>query len=235
MNFDEQSLQRVREGRLLIGRYDDWLFEEFKPYLGQRILEIGCGLGNLLSRFTERELVVGTETFEPVVNEAQDRFRDFSNIQVVLKDITQPEIIELEPMNFDTVISLNVFEHIEDDILAMQNSKRLLRSGGHLILIVPSHQILYGEMDRSIGHYRRYTKAMMQEKLHSIGMKITQQKYVNMLGAVGWWFNGSVLRQKTPPEGQLKFFNYLVPTLRIIEKIAGAPFGISLFSVSTKE
>ena len=235
MDFDQESLQKVREGRLLIGRYDDWLFDEFKPYLGQRILEIGCGLGNLLSRFTDRELVVGTETYEPVVKEAQGRFQKYSNIQVVLRDITRPDIIELEPMGFDTVISLNVFEHIEDDIRAMTNSMRLLRPGGRLILIVPSHQALYGAMDRSIGHYRRYTKAMMQEKLHCIGMRAVKQKYINMLGAVGWWFNGSVLGKKTPPDGQLKIFNHLVPALRLIEQITGSPFGISLLSVSQKE
>ena len=234
MEFDEQSLQRVRQGRLLISRYDDWLFDEFQSFLGQRILEIGCGLGNLLSRFTDRQLVIGIETSEAAVLETRQRFQDFRNIHVLAKDITQPDIFMLGDLYIDTIISLNVFEHLEYDELALRNCMKLLQPRGYLILIVPAHQFLYGEMDRSIGHYRRYSKSSLHKKLERAGFGVISQKYLNMVGAMGWWFNGCFLSKRTPPDGQLKLFNTIVPILRAMENMGGAPFGISLLSISQK-
>ena len=234
MNYDESALQIVREDRLLINRYDDWLFDEFKPYVGRRILEVGCGLGNLLIHFTDRELVVGIEPSDDVVRQVRDRFAQYPNIVVMSLGITDSQVLELADKQLDTVISLNVFEHIEDDILALKNTFHLLRPGGKLILIVPAHQQLYGQIDRSIGHYRRYTKTSMKFTVEQAGFTILTQKYINILGALGWWVNSRLLQRHVPPSGQLRLFNSLVPALRWFEKIIPTPFGISLLTVALK-
>ena len=109
----------------------------------------------------------------------------------------------------------------------------LLAGRGTLITIVPAHRFLYGTMDYSVGHFRRYTKAMMEERLVPLGARIERQFYVNIAGALGWWFAGHVLRRTTPPEGQLSLFNKLVPLLEFGERWLRPPFGLSLVTVAT--
>jgi hypothetical protein len=89
-------------------------------------------------------------------------------------------------------------------------------------------------MDRAIGHYRRYDKGTMGRKLAETGLSTVMQKYINALGAVGWFVNGRILRQQVPPSGQLRSFNHLVPLIRRVEGAVDTPFGISLLAVARK-
>jgi len=234
MLYDEAALQNVRETRLLIDRYDKWIFGEFKPYLGRKVVEVGCGLGNQLRLLTDRDFVMGIEPFADVVEQTRTKFRQFSNIEIQQHSITEESVLSLAHHKFDTAISLNVFEHIDDDELAMRNTRVLLRKGGTFILIVPAHMSLYGEMDKSIGHYRRYDKDMMASKMKRAGFNVISQKYLNMVGALGWGVNGRLLKKKVPPTGQLKILNALVPALRTVEGTFGAPFGISLMCIAER-
>jgi 2-polyprenyl-3-methyl-5-hydroxy-6-metoxy-1,4-benzoquinol methylase len=235
MKFDETALQAVRERRLLIDNYDSWLVEEIRPFLGQRLIEVGCGLGNLLTHFVDREMVVGIETSSETIIEARRKFAGMGNISIYQYSITDPSVLVLQEMRFDSAVSLNVFEHVEDDELAMQHIARLLTPNSNFVLIVPAHQWLYGTMDSSIGHYSRYTKALARKKLEKAGFRIVHQKYLNMLGAVGWFVNGRFLRCKVPPSGQLQIFNKVVPILKAVEKVIPVPFGISLITVAQRK
>lgn len=235
MKFDEIALQAVRERRLLIDDYDSWLVEEIRPFLGQRLIEVGCGLGNLLMQFVDRELVIGIEKSPETVIEARRKFAGMEHISICEYSITDPSILALQEMRFDTAVSLNVFEHIEDDELAMQHTALLLKPNGNFVLIVPAHQWLYGSMDSSIGHYRRYTKALARDKLEKAGFRIVHQKYLNMLGAIGWFVNGRFLRRNVPPSAQLRIFNKVVPFLKAVERAIPPPFGISVITVAQRK
>ena len=147
-------------------------------------------------------------------------------------DVTEPGFLELACYKLDTGISVNVFEHIEMDELALQNIRRVLTSGARLIMIVPAHQALYGEMDRTIGHYRRYTKHSMAEKMGKAGYEVLHQRYVNLIGALGWYLNGRILKRKTPPEGQLKLMNLMMGFVKTVEGPIEFPLGISLVTVA---
>jgi len=234
MLYDENALQTVREKRLLINHYDDWLFDEFKDFLGQRIIEIGCGLGNQLQHFTDRELAVGLETSNESVEYVRNKFANLPNIETLQLSITNPEVLSLKSRSFDTAISLNVFEHIQDDLHALRNTYQLLSTNGNFILIVPAHKSLYGTMDSSIGHYRRYTKNMLRSMMKSIGFRVIKLKYINMLGAIGWGINARILKKETPPSDQLKIINSIVPFLHMFESIIPAPFGISVLCIGQK-
>ena len=235
MQYDEQAMQAVRERRLLIDEYDSWLVEELRPFLGQRVIEVGCGLGNLLKHFIDRELVIGIETCSETVMEVKRKFADFGNVLICEYSITDPSVLALQEMRFDSAVSLNVFEHIQDDELAMHHTALLLRPSGHFVLIAPAHQWLYGTMDSSIGHLRRYTKALAKEKLEKAGFRIVHQKYLNTLGAIGWFVNGRLLRRTVPPSGQLRIFNAIVPILKAAERAFPPPFGISLMTVAQRK
>ena len=235
MEYDEEALQAVRESRLLIDSYDSWLIEELRPYLGQRVLEVGCGLGNLLKHFVDREFVMGIEPSHETVAEAQRKFADHKNVDIRYFSITDPSVLTLQDMKFDSAVSLNVFEHIEDDELAMKHTGLLLKPDSYFVMIVPAHQRLYGTMDSSIGHYRRYTKDMAKEKFEKNGFKVVHQKYLNTLGAMGWYVNGRFLKRTVPPTGQLRMFNKVVPILKAAERAFPPSFGLSLLTVAQRK
>jgi SAM-dependent methyltransferase len=234
VEFSEAALQRVREDRLLIDAVDQWLYKEISPYLGQRVVEIGCGLGNFARHLTDREFYLGTETSAESIAHMRQLFASHPNMRFAIADATSPAFMELAGQTIDTVFSLNVFEHIEDDTVAVRNAVKVLQPGGHLILVVPAHMALYGSIDHAIGHYRRYNKQMMTKLFREAGLDRVTQKYINALGALGWWVNGRLRRQDTPPSGQLRLFNRLAPTIQRIERLAPPPFGISLLAVGRK-
>jgi hypothetical protein len=110
-----------------------------------------------------------------------------------------------------------------------------LQPGGAFILIVPAHPWLYGPMDSSIGHYRRYTKKMARQKLERAGFQVESQKYVNIVGALGWLVNGRIFRCRVPSRRQLRLLNGIIPICRGIERHCPAPFGVSLLSIARKK
>ncbi|MBE2233102.1 MAG: class I SAM-dependent methyltransferase [Anaerolinea sp.] len=234
MEFSESALQKVREDRLLIDAVDQWLYEEIAPYLGQRILEIGCGLGNFARHLTERELYLGTETSVESIDFISRQFAGHANMLFAVADATAPGFVDFGQLGIDTVFSLNVFEHIEDHETALCNAARVLQPGGHLILVVPAHMALYGAIDRAIGHYRRYDKRMAADLFSQTGLQVIAQKYINALGALGWGVNSRLRKQETPPSGQLRLFNILVPGIKAVERVVPMPFGISLLTVGRR-
>lgn len=234
MRYSEAALQRVREDRLLIDEVDVWLYEEIEPYLGRRLLEIGCGMGNFVGHLTDRELYLGTDVSADSVAHVRDSYRDCSSVKALVVDAADDAFLALSQYRIDTVFSLNVFEHIDDHVRAMRNVFQVLQPGGRLILVVPAHGWLYGAIDRAIGHYRRYDKDAMAELLDSVGFVPVKQKYINALGALGWFVSGRLFRNATPPSGQLRVFNRLVPLLKAFERAIPVPFGISLMTVAAK-
>lgn len=234
MEYSEAALQKVREDRLLIDAVDQWLYEEIAPYLGQRIIEIGCGLGNFARHLTDREFYLGTETSAESIAHVQQAFARHSNMHFAVADVTAPGFADLADYRVDTVFSLNVFEHIEDDGLAVRNAAQVLQPGGHLILVVPAHMTLYGSIDQAIGHYRRYDKHRMSVLFQHAGLQVIVQKHINALGALGWWVNSRLRRQTTPPPGQLRLFNAVVPIIKAVERIVPMPFGISLLTIGRR-
>jgi SAM-dependent methyltransferase len=231
---DEAALQKVREDRLLIDAVDKWLYEEIQPYLGDRVLEIGCGLGNFARHLTGCTMYIGIEASPNTVEDVRERFREHPHMIFSAVDATSATLRDYARFEVDTVFSLNVFEHIEDHMAVFEHAAHILRPGGHLILVVPAHAWLYGSIDNAIGHYRRYDRQMISECIARVGLHLVKQKYLNSVGALGWFFNGRIRRQQTPPSGQLRVFNHLVPFIKVFESIVPVPFGISLLAIAVK-
>jgi hypothetical protein len=182
----------------------------------------------------DKELAVAIENSADTVAEVQQKFSAYTNVSVYNHSITDNSVLSLQKFAFDSAVSLNVFEHIEDDELAMRHTAMLLQPENHFVLIVPAHQWLYGSMDSSQGHYRRYTKQLVKTKLEWSGFRVIHQKYFNMFGALGWFANGRILRCKVPPSGQMQLFNKIVPILKTIEQTLPPFFGISLITVAQR-
>lgn len=231
MEFNQAALQEAVERRLLIDRFDSWIFETITPHIGQRVLEIGCGAGNLTGHLVDREQVVALDLSATNVRTVSDRFAEYPNVRAVVGDGADDSLLQLRDYRFDTIVSLNVLEHIEDDARTLCLWQQLLTPGGTLVLIVPAHQRLYGTMDSSIGHYRRYNLADVSSKFDAAGLRMRFGRYMNPVGAFGWFVNGRILKREVAPAGQLKLFNSLVPVITGIDGMLRWPFGLSVLSI----
>lgn len=214
--------------------YLRWQLEQFLPFLGRRILEIGCGVGGIIDLLGPRELIYGVDIEQDVLDYTAERFRERSDCRFALLDITtlQPEQIRrLQEHRFDSIVCINVLEHIRDDIGALQIMENLLLPGGTLALLVPAHLALYGPYDKVDGHYRRYSKAYLRTILQHTGLRLLRARYFNTIGAVGWWLQYKLLRRTIHGESQFGIMNRLLPLVRFFEKVNSRPFGLSLVAV----
>jgi SAM-dependent methyltransferase len=212
-------------------RYNRWIYDRIRPAVGRRVLEIGCGTGTMTGFFADRELVVGLEVVPEYVEAAQARYRDRPNVVILHHDLTH-SVGELHSYRFDSVVSVNVFEHIPDDVRAMRAVRDILEPGGTLNLFVPSHPILHGPFDRAIGHYRRYRKRELSSKLADAGFVVEKVRRTNLLGAFGWFVNVRLLRQRKLRG--VRTYDRLVPVLSRIDRLIEPPVGLSLIAVARK-
>jgi SAM-dependent methyltransferase len=154
-------------------------------------------------------------------------------VRVQLLDLADFDPATLAPYRLDTIVCLNVLEHIEDDRAALARLFASLEPGGRLVLLVPAHRWLYGAIDRAIHHYRRYERAELVERLRETGFAVEHVAFFNRLGIVGWYLNSVLARRTTVPGVQARLQSLLVPLLRV-ESLLPLPFGLSLIAVGRK-
>jgi SAM-dependent methyltransferase len=214
-----------------LNRYNDWMYEQIAPHLGNRVLEIGSGIGNLSTYLQGRERLTLSDISPVYLEILRERFASDPAVEILRWDLEEDPPSELAPGSFDTVVCLNVLEHLAEDQAALRRMHRLLQPGGRLILLVPAHPFLYNHFDRGLEHYRRYDRRGLKDHLIRNGFYPEWLWYFNALGALGWFFNGSLLRRKLLPSGQMRLFDRLVPFLKW-ERLLGPPFGISVIAVA---
>jgi 2-polyprenyl-3-methyl-5-hydroxy-6-metoxy-1,4-benzoquinol methylase len=213
--------------------YNRWLFRNISPYLGQRILEIGGGVGSMTRMFLGRKLIVSTDVTDYNISHMKRQFSRNKNFHAVKTDISRG-VSGLNRFRFDTVVCINVLEHIKDDVATIRNAGSLLDKKGHLVLLVPAFSRIYGTIDRSDSHFRRYDKAVTIKKVEKAGFRVIKSFYMNVPGFFGWYYHGKLLKAKTHPEGDISFFDKLVPIFSFFEKIFKPPFGLSLIVIAEK-
>jgi SAM-dependent methyltransferase len=210
-------------------RYNRWMFERLHRWIGRSVLEIGSGIGNLSAFLVDRERLVLTDTREEYLGRLRRRFADRPNVSVARLYLPDDDRA-VAGQRFDTVICLNVLEHVDDDISALHAIRRLLGPGGRLVLLVPALQALYGTIDRALGHHRRYNRGGLADLLRATGFKLAHIEYFNLAGIPGWWWAGRVLRRDTIPGGSLKLYDALVPLFRL-ERFIPWRVGQSLIAI----
>jgi SAM-dependent methyltransferase len=211
-------------------QYNRWIFDRVQHGLGRRVLEIGCGTGTITSFLVERELVVGIDVVDGYVRSTTKRYRGRRNIIIRRHDLTQ-SIEPLRGYRFDSALSVNVLEHIADDVAAITAVYRLLEPGGTFTVLVPCHPALLGRFDHDIGHHRRYTKGELRGKLEASGFRVERIRRSNPLGALGWLVNVRLLGQRQLRGTNL--FDRLVPALAVLDSVE-LPLGLSLIAVARK-
>lgn len=219
------------------GSFNRWMFEEIAPFCRGNMLEAGSGIGNLSVQILAHghAVLLSDMHLEHCERLAAD-FSHFSNLLGIRQiDLADPEF-ETRHRDllgaFDTVVAFNVIEHIEDDLLAIRNCRRLLRKGGRLVVLVPAFQWLYNGLDLQLQHCRRYNARSMRTLVAAAGMEPLHARYFNALGIPGWFFSGRVQRNRVIPGYQVALFNAMVPFARLLDKCSCRMLGLSVIQVA---
>lgn len=215
--------------------YYRWIYLNIEKFLGNRILEIGCGGGHFTKLLATRDCFLAIadtdDGYIDAVKSEHIRMRQFLAFRY---DLNEYPGQELKNCRFDTIVCLNVLEHIKDDLAALRNMRDLIIPSGKLVLMVPAFPCLYGTMDQADQHFRRYSKIELLEKISQVGLQIVMCRYMNILGFFGWFVNGRILKRVLLPEAQLKMYDRFIPIIRRIESLFVPPFGQSLLAVLAK-
>ena len=214
-------------------RYNAWMYDVVEPFIGKRVLEVGSGIGNmseLILRSRPERLVL--TDLDPFYRERlAERFGNQPEVRIDRLELPDPTARErFGSERIDTIVALNVVEHIENDVGALATMREILTSGGRIVILVPALQAIYGEMDRALGHYRRYGKDSLGRIFRAAGFRVERLLWFNRVGVVGWWFNGRIRKVTRIPLDQLKRFDAIVPWLRM-ERVVPLPFGQSVIGV----
>ena len=167
--------------------YAAWIYRKIQPFLGNRVLEVGSGVGTIIPCLLSEpsiELMI-TDYREDYVKILRSKFDVHPNIEFYHFDTTNPSNTEIQKNPPDTLICLNVLEHIKQDRQALSHMFDLLKPGGRCIILVPAFQQLYSDLDVNMEHYRRYNTTDLKEKMGSAGFDISTSFYFNPVGAMG--------------------------------------------------
>ncbi len=212
--------------------YNRWMFERLRPWVGRRVLEIGSGIGNLSAFLTDRERLVLTDTRPEYLDCLRQRFAGHGAIRVAHLYLPD-DAAAVAGERFDTIICLNVLEHVADDGASLAVMRRLLEPRGRLVLLVPALRALYGTLDEALGHFRRYGRREITEKLAAAGLSLRHVEYFNLAGIPGWWLTGRVLRRRIIPAVSLRWYDALVPLFRL-ERFLPWRIGQSLIAIGER-
>ncbi len=205
-------------------KFNRWLVSKLSPFMGKRILEAGSGIGNLTELFRHHEHVACVD-FDPLyVDRLRQRFGHMNNMSFHQLDLNQlADCSELKSAQLDTIVCVNVLEHIEDDRGVLRSFQQLLEPGGQVVLLVPAHPGLYTEVDRTLGHFRRYSFEKATEKMREAGLEVVHCSGFNRLGAIGWYVSGKLMRRSTISSRQMKLYEWLLPVAKLCERLPFLP------------
>jgi glycosyltransferase involved in cell wall biosynthesis len=213
-------------------RFTKWMADVIRPYVAQRVLEIGAGTGNLTAQLIPRLLYWATDINPLYLMYLENVGRNRPYMRVGFTDAEQAESYPKD-QKFDTVICLNVVEHLVDDRGALLNIRSVLDAGGRAIILVPCGPGLYGTLDEVLGHQRRYTRESLEKLVTSAGFDLEKMLEFNRVGVIAWWLNGRVLRRRTFGLSQIKILNLMTPIFRAVDKVLPLP-PLSLIAVIKK-
>ncbi len=229
---DNDAAHRTLRRMSVLDRYNAWLWEKVAPFVHGKVLEVGAGIGNMTRRICAQTEVVATEINSEYLKILRSSFEGHSHVKVCELDLGGNIPAEVGA-GFDTVLCLNVLEHIEDDVAALRRIRDALQPGGRAVLIIPAFDSLYGEIDRGVGHFRRYDRADIVARLEQAGFMVDHMATFNFVGAVGWYVNGRLLGRSTVPGVQSRFYDMLVPLFRLEERFKPS-LGLSLLAVGRR-
>jgi SAM-dependent methyltransferase len=229
--------------------YQHWVCDFVKPFIGHRVLEIGAGIGNMSIILPLAERLVLSEADPYLLGSLKSRVAarhgEDPRVTVHRVDLTSNWVEELVTENFDTIVSFNVLEHIEDDYSALAKLLEILKrskaSGPkRLVTFVPAHPWAFGSIDESFGHFRRYSHKDFRTLMAKLpyAAKLEYQ-YFNLFGLPSWFLCNRILKKKAIGKSSIETFDRIVPFIRgmdnFLHQKLRLPFGQSICAIITVE
>lgn len=214
--------------------YYNWIISEFKHFIGNNIAEIGAGSGNF-TEFLLKENIKKISSYEPSKNMYKILKNKFSNNKIVNiyngyfgnSNVPQKEL-------FDTILYINVLEHIKDDKKELLNVQKSLKPNGHVLIFVPALNWLYSDFDKKVGHYRRYNKNDLKLLLEEVGFTIKKLKYFDSIGILPWYIFSVILKLDISNSSVSTYDKLIIPFISTIEKRISPFIGKNLIAVAQK-
>jgi 2-polyprenyl-3-methyl-5-hydroxy-6-metoxy-1,4-benzoquinol methylase len=228
--FASDDLETMSEAH----RYQAHIFDLFRAYIGQRVLEVGAGIGTMSRSLLDvAERVVGIEPNQACATRAQAALGDHPGFELRVCHLEECDRASLVAERFDTVACVNVLEHIEDDVSALRLFADIVGpSRGHVLVFVPAVQAAYGPLDAELGHHRRYLKRSLAKAFADAGLELTLLKYTNPIGLLGWMYNSWIKKSTSHSSQQIRLFESLVaPWALPLERVVPLPIGLSIVAV----
>lgn len=225
----EETLSKMNA----LERFNRHLYETVAPFVGSRVLEVGAGTGNITRFLLGKSDVTATDLDGDSMDRLRRQFADYDGFETRVWDVSEPPSQELVDGGHDTVVCLNVLEHVEDHEAALRNMHAVLgKSGGRLVLLVPAYSALYSELDKGLGHHRRYERDELRRLVEAAGFTVETDFRFNLMGLLGWALNGRVLGRDRLPVGQLGVYEMIAPVVVPVERRLELPVGLSLVLVA---
>lgn len=219
----------------LADNYYSWVLSEFQPYIGKHVVEVGAGIGTVSEMFLDMnpESFVAVEPSDNMYPLLEQRFKDRLKVRTIKGFFDQiSNTLDQHP---DTLLYINVMEHVEHDAAEIKHAYEVLAPGGHLCIFVPALQWIYGSFDASVGHYRRYYKKDLVKMVEAAGFEVKKARYFDALGFIPWFILFRVLRVPALSSGHVSLYDKIVvPFLRVFERIVPPPLGKNLLLVAQK-
>jgi len=218
--------------------YNHWIWRHIKSHVSGLVLEAGSGLGTIADVLLDsgsRHLVL-CDNDSRYISYLRRKYANRKNIRIVNVDISSSVAPRKLP-RINTVVTINTLEHIQKDSQAIVHLAKILKPGGKLIVFVPAFDFLMGNWDKSIGHFRRYSKPGLEKQLTAAGLQIVSSSYFNLPGFFGWWLNKLIGR--TPSDTLVKtqislYDRFIVPWWSRLEESFTLPFGQSIIVIGRK-
>ena len=215
-------------------QYLSWLARQLRPFVGDNVLEVGAGIGNLAGRLMGRRMLYVAGERDPLhLHALRNRFLRTPNVVVQRIDPEVPEDLAGLENCFDTVLCINVLEYMEDPVAVLRSLYATLKPGGAVVLLVPNGLRLFGSLDRSLGHKRRFNSAHARKLLEGQGFSVEKVHQFNRAGAPPWWAYGKILGSGRINKPVLKLFDKTVWIWRRLDRVMPWP-GLSLIAVARK-
>lgn len=215
-------------------RFNAWMADTIAPFVGQNVLEIGAGIGNISKKLVPRESYFATD-INPYYLQIMRGFKtDKPYLSTSYLDLNDVSTFLSQGKKFDTVICLNVIEHLDDDEQAIRNIAKLLDDKGRAIVLVPRGQWLFGSQDRVLGHRRRYSERALRDVCDKAGLEIKKVISFNRTSTIPWFINGRVFKRRTFSRSQIFVMNLLTPVFKRTDRFLPWP-SLSLIAIVEKK
>lgn len=225
--------------------YQKWVMERIHTYLGDVILEVGAGIGNMSQRLPVDKKLILTEAdpqlYQILAKDMPPHFEFKKDLEISFLDLSHDWTKDFEHKKIDTIVSFNVLEHIEDDFNALTQFYSVLSQSKtvgkrRIITFVPAHNWAFGEIDKNFLHHRRYDHHRLTKMFRKISPEAKVfYRYFNLPGLFSWFVMGRLFKKSSFGTKAARTFESLCPMIKPMDNFVHdklrLPFGQSLLFI----